>query len=423
MVGQIFRMIFFGALRQAEIEHVNEKLFSTVIDTLFMMTIFRDELNSRFVVTFTVLVFWKIFHWISADRVDYLEQAPQSRWAYFRLFFLMLILLLADVGFSLYAAYTYSLKGPTMTMLFGFEYSLLAIMNVTTMTKFFFHIYDVRREGRWDNKSVAVMYLEFFSDFVRMLVYLAFFALILKYFGIPLHIIRQLYLTVMSFWKRVTDILRYRKATQNMDQRFPDVTAQELAANEAICVVCRDQMTSGKRLPCGHILHFNCLRSWLERQQRCPICNASVFFEEHQPNAAAGVGVIPPVAGVPPFVPGLPHQMGANQIWGGVVAAGAPAAEGVEGHLPPPYMMVVDPHIEERFQFLQQQITVLQEQVDSLETQLKELRENSSVVSEKKTITSSEKDQTTIHNNNNNDDDDNTPDAIRKRRLQFFESK
>lgn len=25
-----------------------------------------------------------------------------------------------------------------------------------------------------------------------------------------------------------------------------------------------------KKLPCGHIFHFQCLRSWLERQQSCP---------------------------------------------------------------------------------------------------------------------------------------------------------
>jgi len=36
-----------------------------------------------------------------------------------------------------------------------------------------------------------------------------------------------------------------------------------------------------KKLVCGHVFHFHCLRSWLERQQSCPtwyvpIC--SVFF-------------------------------------------------------------------------------------------------------------------------------------------------
>lgn len=57
------------------------------------------------------------------------------------------------------------------------------------------------------------------------------------------------------------------------------------------CIICREEMfyqgrpggaqagtqpspdgpnMSPKKLPCGHIFHFYCLRSWLERQQSCP---------------------------------------------------------------------------------------------------------------------------------------------------------
>jgi len=35
-----------------------------------------------------------------------------------------------------------------------------------------------------------------------------------------------------------------------------------------------------KKLPCGHILHLHCLRSWLERQQICPICISPLLQEE-----------------------------------------------------------------------------------------------------------------------------------------------
>jgi hypothetical protein len=59
--------------------------------------------------------------------------------------------------------------------------------------------------------------------------------------------------------------------------RFPDVTAAELADTEQICIVCREELTQGKRLPCGHILHFHCLLNWLQRQQTCPICRTSVL--------------------------------------------------------------------------------------------------------------------------------------------------
>ncbi|CAF4605472.1 unnamed protein product, partial [Rotaria magnacalcarata] len=32
-----------------------------------------------------------------------------------------------------------------------------------------------------------------------------------------------------------------------------------------------------KRLTCQHIFHKNCLRSWFQRQQTCPICRTTVL--------------------------------------------------------------------------------------------------------------------------------------------------
>ena len=122
----------------------------------------------------------------------------------------------------------------------------------------------MRLEGRWENKGSYVLYLEFVIDFFRLLVYMTFFGIILTHYGIPLHIIRQLYVTFVSFRRRIAEVIRYRKATTNMNQRFPNATPQELQEAET-CIVCREDMTEGKKLPCGHILHLHCLRSWLER--------------------------------------------------------------------------------------------------------------------------------------------------------------
>ena len=72
-----------------------------------------------------------------------------------------------------------------------------------------------------------------------------------------------------------------------MDQRYPNATEEELTAmSDRTCIICREEMVSTavqepntqsdgpnmtpKKLPCGHIFHFQCLRSWLERQQSCP---------------------------------------------------------------------------------------------------------------------------------------------------------
>ena len=125
------------------------------------------------------------------------------------------------------------------------------------------------------------------------------------FYGMPIHIIRDVALTIRSFYKRITDFVRYRQATRDMNARYPDATAEEIS-REDVCIICREDMrpwhartTTGndqvgaeqsssgnasvderlraKKLPCGHILHFSCLRSWLERQQNCPTCRRPVL--------------------------------------------------------------------------------------------------------------------------------------------------
>lgn len=130
------------------------------------------------------------------------------------------------------------------------------------------------------------------------------------FYGMPIHIIRDVALTIRSFYKRINDFVRYRQATKDMNARYPDATAAEVA-REDVCIICREDMRPWrqppeqagqpagaaaanaatpspvderlrpKKLPCGHILHFTCLRSWLERQQNCPTCRTTVLI----PNA------------------------------------------------------------------------------------------------------------------------------------------
>lgn len=138
-------------------------------------------------------------------------------------------------------------------------------------------------------------------DFLKLILYLTFFSVLCMFYGMPIHIIRDVAMTIRSFYKRINDFVRYRQATRDMNARYPDATADDISG-EDVCIICRESMrpwqqldsphndannTSRpspweerlrpKRLPCGHILHFACLRSWLERQQNCPTCRAPVL--------------------------------------------------------------------------------------------------------------------------------------------------
>lgn len=167
--------------------------------------------------------------------------------------------------------------------------SLLGVLG-----RYILNCIDLRREEPWEDKSAYLFYLDLIigmfllkrkspslikrkKDFVKLVAYVGFFLVVVNLFGLPLHILRELYLTFRSFTRRLQDLRRYHQATRDLQLRYPTVSAAELQTlPDRICVVCREEMQGGegvesaKRLGCGHIFHFRCLRNWLERQQSCP---------------------------------------------------------------------------------------------------------------------------------------------------------
>ncbi|CAB5391275.1 unnamed protein product [Rhizophagus irregularis] len=318
VLGKILQTIFFGRLRAVEIEHLYERAWYAFTETCLAMTIFRDEFNTSFVVTFTILLFLKIFHWLCQDRVEFMEQSPAVPISFhIRMISLMEILGIVDLILASYAINIAMHNEPNMMIMFAFEYSILTATILSTIAKYILNVIDMRREEQWENKSIYVFYLELVTDFIKLIVYLIFFAIILVFYGIALHIIRDLYVTLRSFLQKCGDLVRYRRATRNMNERYPSATNEELERlSDRTCIICREEMIAAaaannnnannnndaepqrnnnadrrqgsnnnmgdvpKKLPCGHIFHFHCLRSWLERQQSCPTCRRPVLEQQ-----------------------------------------------------------------------------------------------------------------------------------------------
>ena len=87
---RVLKTVFFGTLRPTEIEvssklangtsiSVNgkqlltDRMKSTIFDILLIMTIFRDDFSTHFLVLLTMLLLSKTFHWLAQDRVDYVR--------------------------------------------------------------------------------------------------------------------------------------------------------------------------------------------------------------------------------------------------------------------------------------------------------------------------------------------------------------
>ena len=169
LFGQLCKRIFFGRLREAEVEHLYEKSWYAITETCLAMTIFREEFNFRFVTLFTALLFLKIFHWLMQDRISYMEQTPAvPLTTHARMLLLMAILFALDGAF-LYHAVSISVKrGPSVLLLFAFEHLILASTVCSTFSKYALHINDLRLAGRWDDKGVYLFYLELMTDLFQV---------------------------------------------------------------------------------------------------------------------------------------------------------------------------------------------------------------------------------------------------------------
>jgi E3 ubiquitin-protein ligase synoviolin len=285
--------IFLGTLRDYEVERVQDRVGQAIVETLLAMTIFRQRMETfGFVSRFVLLAFVKMFHWMAQDRVDFIETtANTTRTQHMRLVSMIIWLGVVDVYLLHNALASVFEVGVSAHLLFAFEYSMQVTLAMAIFLKYIFSLIDMHRHGAWRGKSIAIFYVDLTKDLVHLITYTAFFFVVFSTYGIPIHLIRDIYWTFRNFTARVRAFLRFRQISSTMEDRFPTATDADLVRGDPMCIVCREDMAvemGPKRLPCGHCFHVDCLKSWLERQQNCPICRRLIPAEEEEEGEAVG---------------------------------------------------------------------------------------------------------------------------------------
>ncbi|KAF8864229.1 hypothetical protein BDZ45DRAFT_797727 [Acephala macrosclerotiorum] len=397
----------YGSLRPIEIEQLYEKAWFSITETALAMTIFREEVGAWFLVMFVALLTGKVWGWIGDGRVEILEQQPPAnpRLFHIRLSISLTISLLFDLFLMNYTISTVIQQArPNMMVMFLFEFAILTISSSATALRYCISLVEAkvvkkqtqerllerRREVReeraelirqreaaaatageggeaapsttplpseddvdemdievpgWEAKGHWVLMLDLIKDLVKLAIYVSFFVILLMFYGLPIHIMRDLFLTARSFAKRLAAFLRYRRATQDMNAKYGDATVEDIQ-REDTCIICREEMrpwsvtnpqappaapgappaarlsninerSRPKKLPCGHILHLGCLKSWLERQQVCPTCRRPVVDGPQGRNPPGVANNANPAGqGPQPQIPGQPDGQGAQPLAG-----------------------------------------------------------------------------------------------------------
>ena len=130
-------------------------------ETFLIMTIFRDEFNSKYILMFTGQFLVKVFHWVAADRIDYMDQTPTLSGLFHLRISVLLVLLEAISVFAVQGIVLDFFKtGPSMMILFGFEFSILAVTAFGLISKYVIYWIVTSNPPLTENKSMYIFYLE-----------------------------------------------------------------------------------------------------------------------------------------------------------------------------------------------------------------------------------------------------------------------
>ena len=70
---------------------------------------------------------------------------------------------------------------------------------------------------------------------------------------------------------------------QHLQIRYCNATTTSPSQEPHICVICQDEYAAEElvgALRCGHQYHMKCIKKWLRRITKCPICRDTAIFVE-----------------------------------------------------------------------------------------------------------------------------------------------
>jgi E3 ubiquitin-protein ligase synoviolin len=86
-------------------------------------------------------------------------------------------------------------KGPSVQLVFGFEYAILLTIMANISIKYVLHTIDIESENPWEAKAVYLLHTELVIGFIKVILYAAFMFIMVKIHTFPLFAIRPMYLT------------------------------------------------------------------------------------------------------------------------------------------------------------------------------------------------------------------------------------
>ncbi|CAF2809092.1 unnamed protein product [Rotaria sp. Silwood2] len=148
-----------------------------------------------------------------------------------------------------------------------------------------------------EHRSNVIYYLEFLFDILTLTIDILHHLQMLFYHQTFMSMSSLIFfMQLKPLFNELTQRLKrhklYRMAMIRMENKYPLLTKYDLEQKysqknylstlEEVCSICWEKFEKARCLPCGHLFHENCLRSWFEHDTTCPICRLSLHEDTRQ---------------------------------------------------------------------------------------------------------------------------------------------
>uniref|UniRef100_A0A8C5WC80 E3 ubiquitin-protein ligase AMFR n=1 Tax=Leptobrachium leishanense TaxID=445787 RepID=A0A8C5WC80_9ANUR len=236
---------------------------------------------------FAALVFLHLMVQLCRDRFEYLSFSPTTPMScHVRVLVLLSTMFLTCCVLAVLCLLAGYAHGMHTLAFMAAECLLVTTRTAHVVLRYVIHLWDLNHEGTWEGKGTYVYYTDFLMELSHLSLDLMHHIHMLLFGNIwlsmaSLVIFMQLRHLFHELQRRLRRHKNYLRVVGNMEAHFSVATPEELEANNDDCAICWDSMQSARKLPCGHLFHNSCLRSWLEQDTSCPTCRMSLNMADN----------------------------------------------------------------------------------------------------------------------------------------------
>ncbi len=169
-----------------------------------------------------------------------------------------------------------------LPVIFLFYITKLFLMSLEPFLKLATHTYERFTMHEFRNLDYRMSIVSFAINLPRLLILIVFVLWIMVRFRFSIFFLFTMIELVVELVQLIRGFRKMNELTQTMEN-LPKINAAEFGEeHDNICMVCFREMEEGRKLPCNHIFHEECLKQWIQKNTNnfCPKCKRPFDFDK-----------------------------------------------------------------------------------------------------------------------------------------------